>query len=176
MSPDFGEMRRYLELSWDGHQNHPLSAQKSVRRHDGVTPYAVHPRLAADLFISEPRLNLELRWLGWRALVLHDFLEDTCLGFPPWVPSEVQELVRELTFEGFEEEQNLIWGRSETAQLLKLYDKATNLFDGSWMFNRGVGYRIRYLGFAQRLADAAEIKHGLLVAIQLVRGLRHDEY
>ena len=172
MPPDFGEMRRYLELSWDGHRNHPSSAQKSVRRHDGVTPYAVHPRLAADLFISEPKLDLGLRWLGWRALVLHDLLEDTKLVLPPWVPGEVQELVREMTFSSFEEEQERIWERSPNSQLLKLYDKVTNLLDGAWMGGREVDYRRTYEEFTLRLADEAENRWGELTICRIARGIR----
>jgi hypothetical protein len=38
-----------------------------------------------------------------------------------------------MTFASFSEEREQIWKCSETARLLKLYDKVSNLLDGSWM-------------------------------------------
>lgn len=40
-------------------------------------------------------------------------------------------IVKEMTFSSFAEEVELLWEQSDTAKLLKLYDKVSNLLDGT---------------------------------------------
>ena len=61
-------------------------------------------------------------------------------------------LVREMTFESFQEEVEHLWSRSAEARLLKLYDKVSNLLDGSWMkAQNGISMLSTHLGLLQRL-------------------------
>jgi len=68
-------------------------------------------------------------------------------SLPLDTPSEVEELVIEMTFENFAEEMQKVWERSETTRLLKLYDKVSNLLDGTWMsdekWNEYVSYTLK---------------------------------
>ncbi|MBK7391680.1 MAG: hypothetical protein IPI64_00080 [Chloracidobacterium sp.] len=45
----------------------------------------------------------------------------------------MKTLVDELTFASYASEKVEIWNRSDLAQLLKLFDKTSNLLDGGWM-------------------------------------------
>src|SRR5260221_8909731 len=98
-----------------------------------MTPYVVHPIWCAATILCEPNLPAEVRRLGCRVLLWHDTLEDTTLPLPASVDTETARYVEEMTFDSFAQERELIWERSETTRLFKLYDKVSNLLDGTWM-------------------------------------------
>jgi len=168
---DFGEMVRYLELAWDAYQNHPKTPSQSVRRHDGATPYFVHPTWAAMTLMQEAELPLDLRWLGWRALVLHDVQEDTTLGLPSWVPECVRELVGQLSFGSTEEGMKQIWNRPPVVRLLAAYDKASNLLDATWMSSRPLEYGENYKRHALALAADVKENYGDLNICRIIRAI-----
>jgi hypothetical protein len=139
------------------HGSYGKTPKDKIRFHDHLTPYVVHPTWCAMTLLMEPSLPKEIRRLGYQALLWHDTLEDTNLPLPSGVSDKVRNLVLELTFESFEEETIKIWGRSDTAKLLKLYDKTSNLLDGSWMSKDKWN---KYITHTSKLADATAIKFG----------------
>lgn len=168
---DFGEMLRYLELAWEAHELHARTPEDQVRRHDVVTPYFVHPAWTAFTIMQEPELSLEVRWLGFRVLTLHDVEEDTTFELPSWVPEKVREYVKLMSFESSQAEMEDVWFRPEVIRLFKLYDKVSNLLDGTWMDSREVGYRERYEQHALKLADDVEINFGELNICRTARAI-----
>lgn len=168
---DFEEIRRYLELAWEAHNLHARTTEDRVRRHDGVTPYFVHPAWAAFTIMQEPRLSLGVRWLGFRGLCLHDVSEDTTLELPEWVPPVIRRIVELMSFESSQVEMEEIWSRPRIIRLFKLFDKVSNLLDGTWMDSREPGYRRRYEHYTLALADDVESNYGLLNICQIARAI-----
>ena len=168
---DFSEMPRYLLLGWEAHDKYARTTRDRVRRHDNKTPYIVHPTWAASSIMQDPSLPVELRWLGWRVLILHDVLEDTTLKLPDWVPEEVCRSVEMMSFESSQVEMKDIWSRPGGIRLFKLYDKVSNLLDGTWMDSREPGYRERYEQYALRLADDVELRFGTLNICRIARAI-----
>lgn len=122
----------------------------------------------------EPVLPEDLRRDGAVALLWHDTLEDTSMPLPPWSPEKVASLVREMTFESFQEEVEHLWSRSAEARLLKLYDKVSNLLDGSWMKAQKWNQYVEYI---LRLTSEVEMRRGTLNIVCIARaiGVRKDE-
>jgi (p)ppGpp synthase/HD superfamily hydrolase len=130
--------------------NYAVNAHKSAtRRWDGRTPYVIHPLWCAMTLLTETNLPASLREVGYQTLLWHDILEDTKAGLPPNTREQVEQLVQEMTFESFADEMQHVWSRNETARLLKLYDKVSNLLDGTWMsdeqWNQYVNYTLRLM-------------------------------
>ncbi|OGN14336.1 MAG: hypothetical protein A3J47_01870 [Candidatus Yanofskybacteria bacterium RIFCSPHIGHO2_02_FULL_43_22] len=86
-------------------------------------------------------------------------LEDTTFGLPEGTSEDVRRLVEEMTFKSFSEETAQIWFKSDEAKLLKLYDKVSNLLDGSWMSSEK---RTSYLAYSMNLCMAVRPKYGEL--------------
>jgi hypothetical protein len=107
--------------------------------------------------LTESRLPEDLRVRGAWALLFHDILEDTDAALPVGTPVEVVSLVREMTFEGSDEEMRLVWDRSRECRLLKLYDKVSNMLDGS-CFSGDKLERMRL--HCLKLADYVDLEFG----------------
>jgi hypothetical protein len=168
---DFSEVVKYLQFAWEAHWYHTKPGHERFRRHDGATPFFVHSQWASATIMHEPLLPLELRWLGWRALVLHDVREDTDLPIPEWVPQEVVSLVEEMTFATTQEGMERIWERSPEAQLFTCYDKASVLQDATWMEQRPPEYRRAYEDYALQLATLARERYGDLNVYRIIRAV-----
>lgn len=167
----FDDWPRYLALAYDAHQNHARTEKGRFRRHDGQTPYFVHPLWASTTLMHEQVIEVEVRWIGARALLLHDVKEDTTLEIPDWVPPEIVRWVDEMTFVSFEDEVDRIWGRHRFTVLLKLYDKVSNLIDSSWMESRLPEYRQKYVDFTGRLAGSVLNGWGELAIVKFANAV-----
>ena len=158
------ELRDAIDHAIRAHARHSKSPRGAVRFSDGKTPYAIHPIWCAMTLLTETTLPEDLRRAGYLALLWHDVLEDTTLPLPEEAPPEVVSLVQELTFHSFDEEVTAIWERSDTAKLLKLYDKVSNLLDAAWMSDRKWD---RYVAYTRRLAEFAERRYGALNIVRI---------
>ena len=67
---------------------------------------------------------------------------------------------------GFPEEQQKIWDTTRQVRLLKLYDKVSNLMDGSWMSSEK---RAEYIACTLRLAEDVERQWGVLNIVRIAR-------
>ncbi|MEI2774022.1 MAG: hypothetical protein V9G98_26010 [Candidatus Competibacter sp.] len=161
-------LARTIGHAIEAHHTFPRTAADSVRFHDQKTPYAVHPIWCAMTFLTETALPEELRRDGADALLWHDLLEDSTLPLPDWTSERVRGLVKELTFPSFKEELETLWFRSEEAILLKLYDKTSNLLDGTWM--RDAQWN-RYVAHTVKIADHVEAKWGALNGVRMARAI-----
>jgi hypothetical protein len=94
-------------------------------------------------------------------------------SLPLDTPSEVEELVIEMTFENFAEEMQKVWERSETTRLLKLYDKVSNLLDGTWMsdekWNEYVSYTLKLTEQVETISS--NYKYGNLNIVKIARAI-----
>lgn len=154
------------------HATQATKPSKAVRKWDGRTPYGIHPIWCAMTILAETTLPKKIRTEGAEALLLHDILEDTTLELPEGTSVEVRALVEGMTFESSDEEMRLIWNRSLEIKLLKLYDKVSNLLDGSWM---SLEKRARYKKYLLALCDEVEPHYGKLNIIKIARAIGETE-
>ena len=142
---------------------HIHSAQN--RKWDRNIPYWIHPLWCASMILSEPLLSEIQRHRGALALLYHDAAE---CERGAMIPSSVLELVDDMTFEGFDEEMQLLMSKSDFVILLKLYDKTHNLLDGHWMSKeRKSEYRVHTL----RLIEHVRGVYGDLQICKMARML-----
>lgn len=168
------EIKTLLELishTCKSHNNFPVKPGKAFRKWDGQTPYSVHPILCSMMILTETKLPEELRFKGSQALLLHDVLEDTTAELPNDLDPEVIWMVNEMTFTSSQEEIKKIWKKDGVIKLLKLYDKVSNLLDGSWMSeNKSSAYK-KYTG---RLCKEVEKIYGKLNIVKIAETLVTD--
>lgn len=162
------ELARLIRFVLWVHDGKAKKHSKRFRKWDGKTPYGIHPIWCAMTILTETGLPEDIRISGAQALLLHDILEDTTADLPNEVPDEVVKLVREMTFDSSEEEMKLIWRKSKKIKLLKLYDKVSNLLDGSWMSSEK---RERYLAYVKALSEEVESHYGELNITKIARAL-----
>ena len=117
----------------EAHTHHANRPQDTVRLWDGRTPYVIHPIWCAMTLLTETTLPEAVRFPGALALLWHDTLEDTQVPLPAEAAPDVRRLVEEMTFASLDEEFALLWERSATTKLLKLYDKVSQFLDGIWL-------------------------------------------
>jgi hypothetical protein len=133
------------------HSSYPKSPDDAIRFWDKTTPYAVHPIWCAVTLLTETKLPEDIRFKGYQALLWHDTLEDTTLPLPENTDAEVVQLVLDMTFESFRDEQAKIEACRDVVKLLKLYDKVSILLDAVWMkdekWNHLVAYTLRLRQF-----------------------------
>jgi hypothetical protein len=162
------ELAAAIQHSLRAHSKFPNTPREAIRFWDGVTPYAIHPIWCATTLLTETTLPEAIRYPGYLALLWHDILEDTQLGLPPDVRPEVRTLVEEMTFANFEDELARLWERSDTAKLLKLYDKTSVLLDATWMSDARWNQVVQH---AQKLLAFVVAKHGELNIVRLARAI-----
>ena len=123
-----------IEYVMNAHENHAKKPSKAFRKWDGKTPYYIHPIWCATTIATETKLDETVRNEGIQTLLYHDLLEDTTKELPEWLSPRIKYLVEEMTFEGgSKQEMKEIWTKPNEVKLYKLYDKVSNLLDGSWM-------------------------------------------
>ncbi len=154
------QMKNLLPLIdhvWKSHTHHALEPQKRCRKWDGQTPYAIHPIWCAMTILTETSLPEELRARGAEALLQHDVKEDTSQSLHFDTSREIESLVGNMTFDSFEQEVSMTGSMTPEVKLLKLYDKVSNLLDGTWMSPEK---RKGYLEYTMRLATDVEKVYG----------------
>lgn len=133
-------------------------------------------------FLQETELPESIdRETGALALLWHDVAEDTTQGpesIPDWICSHkdrlvVVELVRQMTFTGEAGSTAIeiqeIWDRPPIIRLLKLYDKTSNLLDGTWMSDEK--WNEQYVPYVLELADDVEANFGKLNIVRIARAV-----
>lgn len=162
------ELRNSINFAIDAHTNFSNETKGTSRSWDKRTPYAIHPIWCAMTLLTETTLDEETRRTGYLTLLWHDILEDTKLLLPDNAESKVRVLVQELTFEGFQQEMQEIWGRSDIAKLLKLYDKTSNLLDGTWMNQNQWN---QYVEYTSKIIDFVAERYGELNIVRIARAI-----
>jgi len=154
-----------IQFAINAHIHHPKSSDDAVRFWDRTTPYIVHPTWCAMTILTETTLDDHIRLNGSRALLWHDILEDTTISnLPAGTPDTVLSYVQDMTFNSFAEELDIIWSRDKEIRLLKLYDKVSNLLDGTWMKDKKWN---DYIDFTLNLARDVETNYGLLNIVKI---------
>jgi len=149
-------VQQLFEFAHDAHTNHNVRGEDHIIRR-GIYPYIIHPMWAASTLIMDPDISIEERILGFQILMLHDILEDTSASLPAWVSQEVQDGVRRLSHESWEQELIDIASYTPFFKLLKLCDKIQTLYE------RGVVLpekRPRWKQLVQELARDVEAQYG----------------
>lgn len=150
------------------HIDQPKTPDEKVRFHDRKTPYIVHPIWCAMTLLSETKLDESIRFIGYQALLFHDVLEDTNAVLPDEINSDVKELIKSMTFISFQEETQGIWQCSILVRLLKLYDKTSNLLDGSHMSDKKWN---TYVEFVITLIADVETNFGQLNIVKMAKAI-----
>lgn len=121
------ELKKYLDFAYSAYQENNITNQEY--RQQGKIPFMVHPLWCASMLITDTQVPYEQRKLGFKALILHDVLEDTSLKLPDWVEPEVKDVVKELTFEDFQQTIEQYPSKSIFIKLLLLYDKLSSMYE-----------------------------------------------
>ncbi len=150
------------------HIDSAISSEDAVRFHDRTTPYIVHPIWCAMTIMTETMLDESVRLNGYLALMWHDVLEDTHAQLPDDVSDEVHELIQGMTFTSFAVEKETVWQRPAMVRLLKLYDKTSNLLDGSHM---SVNKWNAYAEFTHLLIADVEQNYGQLNIVKIAKAI-----
>jgi hypothetical protein len=122
-----------IQHAIQAHTYFPKTPRDAIRLWDHQTPYVIHPIWCAMTLLTETTLTDDIRYPGALALLWHDTLEDTTLPLPEQTQPFVRQLVQEMTFANLDDEFVRLWERSDTAKLLKLYDKVSQCLDGIWL-------------------------------------------
>jgi len=167
-------LQRAINICLEVHRDYSRKQEYSVRRWDNQTPYAVHPLWCAMTFLQETNLPASVnREECAFALLFHDVRENTAIKLPEWLPQRTIELVELMTFMSepgsTDIEVREIWSRSVIVRLLKLYDKVSNLLDGSWMSDEK--WNSQYVPYVLQLADDVEKNYGQLNIIWMARAI-----
>lgn len=170
----FDQLKSAIVSCIDGHTQH--SKRGNTRTWDKQTPYAVHPLLCAMMFLQETRLSGDAKRKRPQcalALIYHDFVEDTKVALPAWLPRGVLKLIDLMTFSGevgsTEIEKQQIWNLPPIIRLLKLYDKVSNLLDGAWMPDEK--WNEQYVPYVLELASDVEKNYGGLNIVKIARAI-----
>ncbi|MEK7520250.1 MAG: hypothetical protein AAB581_03365 [Patescibacteria group bacterium] len=161
-------LQTFIDASITAHGKHSRTPSKAVRKWDGKTPYSVHPIWCAMMLLHETTLHEHVRITGFQTLLLHDVLEDTTVMLPTLVSEEVRRWVHDMTFASSDEEMETIWDKPPVIQLLKLYDKVSNLMDGAWMSKEK---RARYTEYTMKLCAEVEQTYGALNIVKLAHAI-----
>ena len=148
-----------IQFAIDAHIHNPKKQSDAVRFWDRNTPYVVHPIWCAMTLLTETTLDESIRFDGFAALLWHDVLEDTQLDLPETTPNNVKKYISDMTFMSFSDEIEGIWKRDKIIRLFKLYDKTSNLLDGTWMKDDKWN---RYVDFTNRLNEDVLSNYGEL--------------
>lgn len=171
---DEEKLRWAIGACIDGHINYNIG--RRIRKWDGETPYFVHPIWCAMAFLQETRLAGDAkrdREDCALALLFHDFKEETTLALPEWLSAKVVALVGHMTISAdsgsTQKEIEVIWKLPSIIRLLKLYDKVSNLLDGSWMSDEK--WNKQYVPYVLKLANDVEVNYGDLNIVRMVRAV-----
>jgi hypothetical protein len=149
-----------INLVIDAHNNFPKEPQKAFRKWDARTPSSVHPVWCATTILTEYSLSPKTRIDGFYTLLYHDIIEDTTKKLPLDTNPRIKKLVSDMTFYGGNNEEMLsIWSKPKEVRLFKLYDKVSNLLDGSWMSDEK---RKVYEDYTAKLCKDVESNYGTL--------------
>lgn len=121
------ELKKYLEFAYSAYQENNVTNQ--AYRQDGNVPYITHPLWCASMLIADTQVPYEQRELGFKALILHDVLEDTSLELPEWVDPAVKKIVQEMTFENWEQAKEEIPKHSNFLKLLHTVDALSSMYE-----------------------------------------------
>ena len=163
------EILNSIQFMVNAHIHRPKTEKDTVRFWDNKTPYIVHPTWCAMTILTETKLPEALRYDGYQALLFHDILEDTKVTHLPDVTSDaVAHYVNEMTFNSFTEERENIWSKDKEILLFKLYDKTSNLLDGTWMQEKK---RNKYVDFTLKLMNEVQSEYGELNIVKIAKGI-----
>jgi len=161
------EILHSIQFMVNAHIHHPKTEKDAVRFWDNKTPYIIHPTWCAMTLLTETTLSEDLRFLGYQALLWHDVLEDTTMNeLPDGTHNTVCQYVGNMTFTSFDEEVQNIWSKDKEIQLFKLYDKTSNLLDGTWMTDNKLN---RYKEFTKKLMNKVQDEYGQLNIVKIAK-------
>ena len=165
------QLKQLINFCIDSHTDKPSKASKAFRKWDKKTLYAIHPIWSAMTVLTETSLDENVRYKAYQVLMLHDVLEDTTIteiDLKNLVSEDVIESVKHMTFESSAVEMHQIWEKSDFIKLLKLYDKVSNLLDGSWMDDEK---RKQYIYYVSKLSKAVYLAYGKLNIVKIAESL-----
>ncbi|HLC74090.1 MAG TPA: hypothetical protein VJH20_05655 [Candidatus Nanoarchaeia archaeon] len=156
-----------IEYIIDAHTNFATKPSKAIRKWDGQTPYYMHPIWCATTLATETTLDEKTREEGIQVLLYHDVLEDTTKELPEHLTSRVKELINHMSFSGGSaQEMEEIWTKPIEVKLYKIYDKVSNLLDGTWMDSEK---RAKYEDYTKKLCEEVIKEYKKLNILSIAR-------
>lgn len=168
MNIEAKEFKQLVDLAYKAHQEH--NTRKDYRQ-DGKVPFVVHPLWCALTLLNDQRIPFEERYIGYQVLLLHDVLEDANIDIPDTVSEEVISLVKEMTHDSWEEEQD-ISHKSDFMKLLKLTDKIASMYDET--VRPEPVRRREWRELVEKLLYDVEKKYGNIRLVTLAKAVMND--
>lgn len=163
------ELAPHIDFIIHAHRDLSKTPQKSVRLWDKETPYYIHPLWCATSILTETALPEDVRQEGAVALLYHDILEDTNAELPQGLSPHIREFIHDMTFQGgMTQEMEEIWKKDPKVRLFKLFDKISNLLDGTWMSSE---LREKYIAHTKRLLQDVEQNFGDLNIVKIAHSI-----
>jgi len=164
------ELNKHIDYIIESHT--PLfstTPEKSIRFWDKETPYSIHPLWCATTLATETELPKDVREEGIITLLYHDVLEDTTRSLPSDIPSHIRQSIQDMTFPGgIQQEMEEIWDKKPLIRLFKLYDKISNLLDGTWMSSELYD---TYSAYSRKLLLDVENTYGQLNIVKIAHAI-----
>jgi hypothetical protein len=132
------EFKKYLDFAYSAYQENNITNPDQTYRQDGKVPYMMHPLWCASMLITDTQIPWEQREIGFKALILHDVLEDTSLELPDWVELEVRDAVKAMTFDSQVQALRAYKSKSPFIKLLMLYDELSTMYEDHVGVNNGI--------------------------------------
>lgn len=165
------ELKKLLDFSFDAYQNKNSSGQEY--RQDGNVPYIMHPLWCASVLINDTRIPLEERELGFKALLLHDVLENTTLELPEWAGEDVKEMVEAMSFGGQHDIKEVIRELSKKPALfglLMLIDALSSMYEEHVSEKKKKFWKLG----VKTLTELVEKQYGDIRIIQISRAVTEN--
>ncbi|MDD5342675.1 MAG: hypothetical protein PHI73_05090 [Patescibacteria group bacterium] len=159
------EFKKLIDFAFEAYQINNTSGQEY--RQNGKVPYIIHPLWCASMLITDTRIPYEEREKGFKALVLHDVLEDTSMQFPDWVEPDVKEIVKELTFETSDHALASIQSKSINIKLLMLVDGLSSMYEEHVWPQR----RNKWKAMMEIVVKEVEEHYGNIRVVQLAKSI-----
>jgi len=162
------EFKKLLDFAFDAYQHHNTSGQ--AYRQDGNVPYMTHPLWCSLMLLADTRIPREERERGAKALILHDILEDTDLPLPEWVPKDVADLVKEMTFENSEHALREAASKPIHVKLLLLVDGLSSMYEEHVSPQR----RARWKAAVMQATEEVEEHYGNIRIVQVAKSIAEN--
>lgn len=157
------EFKKLTDFAFDAYQNHNVTGQEY--RQEGKVPFIIHPIWCASVLLTDTRIPFEEREKGFKALILHDVLEDTGMKLPKWVEPEVRQIVKELSFKSSDHALKASKSKPIYIKLLLLIDKLSSMYEEQVSPQR----RKKWKASSKALMKEVEKHYGNVRVVQIAK-------
>lgn len=160
------EYKKLFDFAYSAYQEHCGDSGNEYRQ-NGNVPFINHPIWCASLLLADTDFPLVLREIGFKALLLHDVIEDTSIDLPYWVEPEVKEAVKNMTYQNFDQESDKALSKPIFIKLLILIDKISTMYE----YHARKEKQRKWKEFCEKLLKDVETEYGNIRIVQISKAI-----